>query len=180
VLAADIVLAQRGPRCTAFVLHHLEVPMTSYTARALFAAGLAALLVACGSRRGANETSPPPQPQSGDVTSEDIQRAPGQSIEEHLRGKVAGVTVTRTADGGIAVRIRGATSIYGSSEPLYVLDGVPITPGPGGSLTGIDPYDIESIKVLKDPADTAMYGMRGANGVILITTKRAMRRQKPS
>jgi TonB-dependent SusC/RagA subfamily outer membrane receptor len=61
-----------------------------------------------------------------------------------------------------------------------VLDGVPITPGPGGSLTGIDPYDIESIKVLKDPADTAMYGMRGANGVIIITTKRAMRRQKPS
>jgi TonB-dependent SusC/RagA subfamily outer membrane receptor len=154
--------------------------MTSYTARTLFAAGVAALLAGCGSSRGANETAPAPQQQSGDITSDDISRAPGQSIEEHLRGKVAGVTVTRTAEGGIAVRIRGATSIYGSSEPLYVLDGVPITPGPGGSLTGIDPYDIESIKVLKDPADTAMYGMRGANGVIIITTKRAMRRQKPS
>jgi TonB-dependent SusC/RagA subfamily outer membrane receptor len=154
--------------------------MTSYITRTLFAAGFAALLAGCGSSQGGTDTAPAPQPQSGDVTSEDIQRAPGQSIEEHLRGKVAGVTVTRTAEGGIAVRIRGATSIYGSSEPLYVLDGVPITPGPGGSLTGIDPYDIESIKVLKDPADTAMYGMRGANGVIIITTKRAMRRQKPS
>lgn len=154
--------------------------MTSYTARTLFAAGCAALLAGCGSSRAANGTDRTPQPQSGDVTSDDIARAPGQSIEEHLRGRVAGVTVTRTSEGGIAVRIRGATSIYGSSEPLYVLDGVPITPGPGGSLTGIDPYDIESIKVLKDPADTAMYGMRGANGVILITTKRALRRTKPS
>jgi TonB-dependent SusC/RagA subfamily outer membrane receptor len=130
----------------------------------------AAVLAGCGSSQGANETAPAPQ--SGDVTSEDIQRAPAQSIEEHLRGKVAGVTVTRTAEGGIAVRIRGATSIYGSSDPLYVLDGVPITPGPGGSLTGIDPYDIESIKVLKDPVDTAMYGSRGANGVIIIKTKK--------
>jgi TonB-dependent SusC/RagA subfamily outer membrane receptor len=154
--------------------------MTSYTARTLFTAGFAAVLAGCSSSRGTTQAAPSPQPQAGDVTSDDISRAPGQSIEEHLRGRVAGVTVTRTAEGGIAVRIRGATSIYGSSEPLYVLDGVPITPGPGGSLTGIDPYDIESIKVLKDPADTAMYGMRGANGVIVITTKRAMRKQKPS
>jgi TonB-dependent starch-binding outer membrane protein SusC len=151
--------------------------MTSFITRTLLAAGFAAFIAGCGSSRRATETAPEP---SGDVTSEDISRAPGQSIEEHLRGKVAGVTVTRTAEGGIAVRIRGATSIYGSSEPLYVLDGVAITPGPGGALTGIDPYDIESIKVLKDPADTAMYGMRGANGVIVITTKRAMRRTKPS
>ncbi len=150
--------------------------MTSYTARTLFAAGFAALLAGCGSSQGANEPAPAPQEQSGDVTSQDIARAPGQSIEEHLRGRVAGVTVTRTSDGGIAVRIRGATSFYGSSEPLYVLDGVPITPGPGGSLTGIDPYDIESIKVLKNPSDTGIYGIRGANGVIVITTKRPGKR----
>jgi TonB-dependent SusC/RagA subfamily outer membrane receptor len=63
---------------------------------------------------------------------------------------------------------------------LYVVDGVPIQPGPGGSLVGIDPYDIESIEVLKDPADTALYGMRGANGVIVVKTKRALRRKNPS
>jgi TonB-dependent SusC/RagA subfamily outer membrane receptor len=136
-----------------------------------------ALLGGCKSAQPA-ETEPAPVPRA-DVTSEDIQRAPGQSVEEILKGRVAGVTVTRS-DGGIAVRIRGATSIYGSNEPLYVLDGVPIQPGPGGSLSGIDPYDIESIQVLKDPADTALYGMRGANGVIVIKTKRALRKKSPS
>lgn len=152
--------------------------MTSYTSRALLSIGVAgSLLAACQSGQRDPETAPAPS--TSDVTSEDIARAPGQSIEEHLRGRVAGVTVSRSSDGGIAVRIRGATSFYGSSEPLYVLDGVPITPGPGGSLTGIDPYDIESIQVLKDPADTALYGMRGANGVIIIKTKRAMRKSTP-
>jgi TonB-dependent SusC/RagA subfamily outer membrane receptor len=136
-----------------------------------------ALLGGCKSAQPA-EPEPAPAPRA-DVTSEDIQRAPGQSVEEILKGRVAGVTVTRS-DGGIAVRIRGATSIYGSNEPLYVLDGVPIQPGPGGSLSGIDPYDIESIQVLKDPADTALYGMRGANGVIVIKTKRALRKKNPS
>ena len=152
--------------------------MTSPSSRFLLPLGLAALLLAgCKSSPRTPETTTTPAPRSG-VTSEDIQRNPGQSIEEILKGRVAGVTVTRT-DGGIAVRIRGSTSIYGNNEPLYVLDGVPITPGPGGSLTGIDPYDIESIEVLKDPADTALYGMRGANGVIVIKTKRALRRKNP-
>jgi TonB-dependent SusC/RagA subfamily outer membrane receptor len=113
------------------------------------------------------------------VTAEDIQRQPGQSVEDYLKGRVAGVTVQRSTDGGISVRIRGATSFYGNDEPLYVVDGVAITPGPGGSLTGIDPYDIESINVLKDPADTALYGMRGANGVIVIKTKRGTRKVSP-
>lgn len=154
--------------------------MTSYAARILLAAGLGAFATGCGSSQRATETAPPPSPEANEVTSDDIERAPGQSIEEHLRGRVAGVTVTRSSDGGIAVRIRGGTSIYGSNEPLYVLDGVAITPGPGGSLSGVDPYDIESIRVLKDPADTAMYGMRGANGVIVIKTKRAIQRKNPS
>jgi len=87
-------------------------------------------------------------------------------------GRFPGVTVTRTPDGGVAVRIRGTTSLRGSNEPLYVIDGVAIQPGPGGSLTGINPRDIASIQVLKDPAETAVYGLRGANGVILIKTKR--------
>ena len=151
--------------------------MLSASPRVLLPLGVAALLIAgCKSGQRATDASAPPP--SADVTSEDIQRAPGQSIEEILKGRVAGVTVARV-DGGIAVRIRGATSIYGSNEPLYVLDGIPIQPGPGGSLAGIDPYDIESIQVLKDPADTALYGMRGANGVIVIKTKRALRKRNP-
>ncbi len=152
--------------------------MTSFYSRLLVPLGLAAVLVAgCKSSPRSPDTSPPPS--SAELTSEDIERAPGQSIEEILKGRVAGVTVTRT-EGGISVRIRGASSLYGSSEPLYVLDGVAIQPGAGGSLTGIDPYDIESIEVLKDPPDTAMYGMRGAHGVIVIKTKRAQRRKSPS
>lgn len=152
--------------------------MNSASPRVLLPLCVAALIITgCKSGQRTTDASAP-QP-TADVTSDDIQRAPGQSIEEILTGRVAGVTVTRV-DGGIAVRIRGATSIYGSNEPLYVVDGVPIQPGPGGSLVGIDPYDIESIEVLKDPADTALYGMRGANGVIVVKTKRALRKRNPN
>src|SRR5438105_4490694 len=83
-----------------------------------------------------------------------------------------GVMVIRAADGSVSVRIRGTTSIRGSNEPLYVIDGVEIQPGPGGSLTGINPHDIATIEVVKDPAGEAMYGVRGANGVIIVKTKR--------
>ena len=106
------------------------------------------------------------------VTSDDVDQQPVRSVEEMLKGRVSGVQVMQAPGGGIAVRIRGASSFNGSNEPLYVLDGFPITPGPGGALTGINPYDIASIDVLKDAASTAIYGSRGANGVILITTKR--------
>jgi len=70
------------------------------------------------------------------------------------------------------VRIRGGSSIKGGNTPLYVLDGVVIDPGPNGYLTGVNLNDIESIEVLKEPAETALYGMRGSNGVIVIKTKR--------
>jgi len=70
------------------------------------------------------------------------------------------------------VRIRGGSSIHGGNTPLYVLDGVVIDPGPNGYLTGVNLNDIESIEVLKEPAETALYGMRGSNGVIVIKTKR--------
>jgi TonB-dependent SusC/RagA subfamily outer membrane receptor len=110
------------------------------------------------------------------VTAEDIQKSPTQPIEQVLQAKVPGIWVTRTPDGGVAIQIRGQTSFYGSNAPLYVIDGVPMQPGPGGALTGVNPYDIESIKVLKDAADTALYGMRGANGVIVVETKRPGKR----
>ena len=88
-------------------------------------------------------------------------------------GRSAGVVVLRTSDGGIAVRVRGGMSVLGNNDPLYIVDGVPFAPGPEGSLIGINPYDIASIRVLKDPADITMYGIRGANGVIIIKTKSA-------
>ena len=119
-----------------------------------------------------NKTSPPVAPASSVVTAEDIDRQPGQPIEQVLMGRFPGVMVTRAPDGSVSVRIRGTTSIRGSSEPLYVIDGVEIQPGPGGSLTGINPHDIATIEVVKDPAGEAMYGVRGANGVIIIKTKR--------
>ncbi len=105
------------------------------------------------------------------VTADEIRRRSGESIEQILEGRVSGVSVFRTAD-GISVRIHGFTSFMGNNEPLYVLDGIPIAAGPGGALRGISPYDIESIVVLKNPVDTALYGVRGANGVIVITTIR--------
>ena len=152
--------------------------MTSSRSRVLLALGLSLVLAtACSSAKRAGTTSPAPP--RADVTAEDIERAPGQTIEEILKGRVSGVTVTN-ADNGISVRIRGFSSFYGNNEPLYVLDGVPFAPGPSGLVTGISPHDIESIKVLKDPADTALYGIRGGNGVILITTKSAAMVKKPS
>ena len=102
--------------------------------------------------------------------------ATSEPIEKVLQEKVPGVLITRTSDGGIAVQIRGASSFYGSNQPLYVIDDMPMQPGPGGALTGVNPYDIESIQVLKSPADTGVYGMRGANGVIVIKTKKPGKR----
>lgn len=128
----------------------------------------AAALIGCASTAG----SEPAQPKA-DLTSEDIGRTPDIPIEKALMAKVPGVWITRTADGGIAVRIRRSSTFNGRTDPLYIVDGIAFEPGPGGSLTAINPYEIASIRVLKDPADTAMYGVRGANGVIVITTKRA-------
>jgi TonB-dependent SusC/RagA subfamily outer membrane receptor len=107
------------------------------------------------------------------VTSDDIDRQAGnQPIEQLLQAKVPGVLITRTADGGIAVQIRGNGTFYGATAPLYVVDDVPFEAGPGGTLKGINPYDIDTIRVLKNPEDTGLYGMRGANGVIVITMKK--------
>jgi len=150
--------------------------MTSFSMRALLSVSfLVGLSSGCAHRnKPAAAASPPPATSDpgSTVTSEDIAKAPGQSIEQVLMGRFPGVEVTRTPDGGFAVRIRGGSSIRGSNTPLYVLDGVVIDPGPNGYLTGVNPNDIESIQVLKEPAETALYGLRGANGVIIITTKR--------
>ena len=138
---------------------------------------LVALVVGCA-HSGTPSTQPTPAP-SGDATvaGKDIRPAPDQPIEKVLQGRVSGVDVSQAPDGGIIVRIRGSQSAYNNAEPLYVVDGQVIQPGPYGSLSGINPYDIDSIKVLKDPASLTMYGSRAANGVILIKTKKAGARE---
>jgi TonB-dependent SusC/RagA subfamily outer membrane receptor len=107
------------------------------------------------------------------VTADDIARQPTVSLEQLIAGRVAGVRVTRAPGGGISLQIRGRSSFVLSDEPLFVVDGVPIKPGPNGALSWLNPHDIASIEVLKDPASTAMYGVRGGNGVIVIKTKRS-------
>ena len=109
------------------------------------------------------------------VTAEDIEKSPSESIEKILQAKVPGLIVTRLPNGGLALQIRGPSSINSSNMALYVIDDVPVEPLPGGQLP-INPHDIESIRVLKNPADIGIYGMRGSNGVILITTKKPGKR----
>lgn len=120
------------------------------------------------------------------VKSEDLVKTSITSLDQGLQGRVSGVVVTSTSGqpgGGTSIRIRGTSSIMGTNEPLYVIDGVPmIGEGSGGSgvlhspslnpMANINPSDVESIEVLKDASATAIYGARGANGVILVTTKR--------
>jgi TonB-dependent SusC/RagA subfamily outer membrane receptor len=142
--------------------------MPTLIVRARRCAPLAVLLFAACAKK---EPSTTPAPAAATVTAADIQQTGGDPIEKLLMNRSPGVWVGRSADGGIAVRIRGGTSLMGNNEPLYIVDGSPFLPGPNGSLTGINPYDIESIKVLKDPADLSMYGVRGANGVIIVKTK---------
>ena len=123
------------------------------------------------------------------VTSKDIEDIPQSSVDQMLQGKAAGVTVTQNAGSpgsATSVHIRGITS-FGSSEPLYVIDGVAIEGNAGAGiqlasnggaentvspLAQLDPNDIETIDVLKDASATAIYGSRGSNGVIIITTKK--------
>lgn len=133
---------------------------------ALYVAVLAAASIACAPAANRQRTS-----DSGLVTAEDLARYPGEPIERVIERKVPGITVTRTAEGALVMRIRGATSFDGSSAaPLYVLNSLEIEPGPNGELPRIDPYEIESIRVLKG-TEAAIYGIRGANGVIIITMK---------
>ncbi len=116
------------------------------------------------------------------VGEQDLRNMPTASPERLLQGKVAGLQLNATTGQPGArsqVRIRGFSSINASSEPLYVVDGVPIVVGDfnvftstGNTLANLNPGDIESITVLKDAAAASVYGSRAANGVILITTKR--------
>lgn len=144
--------------------------MPSFSPRGLLACGMLVGLIAGCARGNASEPSDL-YPTPALVTSEDLQRTPDQPIEKILMAKVPGVWITRTSDGSIAVHLRGTNTFHGNNEPLYVIDGLPIQPGPDGALSGISPYDIASIEVLKDAISTSLYGVRGSNGVIVIKTK---------
>ena len=114
----------------------------------------------------------------GMVTSEDLAN-PNEPIEVTLQKKVPGLLVTKTPEGEIALEIRGGSSFRGAdSPPLWILDGQPFEPGPGGVLSGVVPQNIDSIKILRS-AEAGLYGSRGAHGVIEITTKRAGRKTRP-
>ena len=105
------------------------------------------------------------------VDKDDLFKGGMNNPMEMLTGKVAGLNIVTTAaanpNAGSSLQIRGATSISASNDPLVVIDGVP-----GGDIRNVSPQDIESMTVLKDAASAAIYGTRGANGVILITTKK--------
>ncbi|OCX50402.1 SusC/RagA family protein [Mucilaginibacter sp. PPCGB 2223] len=104
------------------------------------------------------------------VTAKQLKDIPVNSAAEALAGRLAGVQVTKSEgspDADIKIRVRGGGSITQDNSPLYIIDGVQVENG----LTGLSPQDIESIDVLKDAASTAIYGARGANGVVIITTK---------
>lgn len=104
------------------------------------------------------------------VTAESFENQPVTRVDEALQGRAAGVSVARSngAPGGaIKIRIRGVNSISGNNDPLVVIDGVL-----GGDLSTLNPNDIATMDVLKDASATAIYGVRGSNGVILVTTKK--------
>jgi TonB-linked SusC/RagA family outer membrane protein len=106
------------------------------------------------------------------VSGKDLKAVPAASLSQALTGRAAGVrvgTASNSPGGGITIRIRGGNSIQGGNEPLYVVDGYPLYNENGPA---INPNDIESMEILKDASATAIYGSRGANGVIIITTKR--------
>ena len=107
----------------------------------------------------------------GQVSGEQIRAVPTTNAMDAIKGKVPGVDIVATgyAPGdGVRVRIRGQRSLTASNDPLYVLDGIPMA----GGIGDLSPADIESIEVLKDASATAIYGSRGANGVVLVTSRR--------
>ena len=111
------------------------------------------------------------------VTNKDLQAVPSYNIGEALQGRASGVDVVSNSGrpgARIQVRVRGSNSMIGSNDPLYVVDGFPIT----GGINFLNSSDIESIDILKDASATAIYGARGANGVVIITTKRGKKGEK--
>jgi len=157
-----------------------QSPHHTTLARTLLAGILLGLVPACARPAATRQvepavTPPPDTVKASDLTSGEIQKRHQEDIASLLQSRTPGVLVRVNSDGSLSIRIHGPASFYGGGEPLYVIDGTPVEAGRGGVLRGLNPYEIESIEVLKYAPETAMYGVRGANGVIVITTKRPKR-----
>ena len=129
---------------------------------ALIASAAAATVAACGHPR--NAPIEPAPSRSSAVTAADIQRMPNASLAQLLMARVPGLIAEQGPDGQLAIRMQG-----NREEPLFVVNGVPL--GSASNVAAINRFDIASIDVLRDPASTSMYGIRGANGVVVIRTK---------
>lgn len=130
---------------------------------------VAVLLAAC-SHRSSPAGAPRPSGSTIVITAADIERSPGQSLEQLLLRHVPGLYISRAPEGHRVLHLRGTTTLTGDEEPLFVVNGTPLATN-ADNLTAINPRDIDTIEVLRDAAATAIYGLRGANGVIVIRTK---------
>ena len=151
--------------------------MTSYPTRVppsfLLLVGLLACAACAHRPQTVSELSPDsvaPPPAASTVSSDEQARHAVTSLDQLLAGRISGVMVSPAPGGGIVVRVGAPKSFYSGEDPLFIVDGVPIAV-PNGTLTWLNPHDVESITVLKDPSTTAIYGVRGANGVVIIKTK---------
>jgi len=159
----------------------------SNLARLLCGLGFAAL-TGCASTAAVRSPAPAPDDEvsvgygtqsrrsvTGAISSITPTEAEAHSFRvEEMLSRVPGLQVQRLSNGQYSLRIRGARSFRSNEEPLLVIDDTPVANGAlGSTLAGLSPSDVARIDVLKDAASTSVYGMRGANGVIIITTKRS-------
>ena len=144
---------------------NITIVAEGFASQTIFLGGKTTLDVSMNSSKGT---------QSGGsvLSNDDLGSQPVTDLEQSAQGRAAGVFIQNSGGKlgqGAKVRIRGGSSLTGSNEPLYVVDGVPLT---SGNQSDIDPSTIESMEILKDAAATALYGSRAANGVVIITTKK--------
>ena len=130
------------------------------------------LLCAAATLAGCASGGTPREQSTGTlVTREMLSRYPGQPLARILERHVPGVVLTNTTDGSYALRIRPGISFTGDAFPLYILDGTMLPTGPEGAIPLLDPANLESVRVLKS-TEASAYGIDGANGVIIITTRK--------
>lgn len=129
------------------------------------------LFASCSHRRIVAVAPSDSLPPGTVLTADDIRRSPGESLEQLLITRVPGLMIERAEDGHLKIVLRGKTTILGDDEALFVVDGIALGPSAGGNLTAVDIHDIATVQVLREAAATAAYGVRGANGVIVIRTK---------
>lgn len=154
-----------------------RIPPASPAAAIALAAPFLAVLVltGCHNRADAGDAPAPGVAADGPVVdAEDVDGQTAVRAEELLIGRFPGVRVILEPGGGFSVRVWGAGTQAGR-DPLYVIDGVPVQVTPGRGVDWLNPADVESIRVLKDISDTAPWGVRGGNGVVVITTRKGVK-----